>query len=416
MRRFLLIVLLALTAGLYFSDRIAGAFILPVLEAKLSRLFGMPFQANSLRANLVTGRVTARAVQFMNQPGYSYAPHLHVREMIFYIDFPALREKRVDISRIELIEPFYLIERRNFEGGKASNIKDWINNIKARRKKKKEEAPPKPAEKKGPSWQVNIHNILIRRGVFIYDDHTQSDISNRFVFHHLEGNMSGFEWPAGDPAHLKQTLNLRGLIGDRYPAPVEVHGAANFPTGKVSFDLEGRIHGGTMAEYRRFWSDLPIVIQEGQFDLHIRMFCDQKKVKSDSQLRLYDLKVAPGASASDLFWGIPMTGALGFLQNEKEILLKVPVSGDITDPQFDFYRGFSKAFQNSLGQKLQGGVKILTQTPGVLVEQTRSVVSKAPGMIVQAPAAIVQAPEKLAAEITTRIENIGTAVVPKKET
>lgn len=414
MRRFVLLFLLVLTTGVYFSDRLAGMFLAPFLEGKLSRLFGMSFQIQTMTANLMTGHVRARGVQFVNQPAYSYSPHLSVRELVFDINFPALLKKSVEIRRIEMIEPFYLIERRQFENGSSSNIRDWIRHIKGRKKKKKTEEPPE--KKPSSSWTVRIDNIAIRRGVFIYDDQRASDTANRFVFHHLEGGMSGFEWPAGDPADLKQTLHLRGLIGDRFPAPVEVHGAANFPTGKVSFDLEGRIRGGTMAEYRRFWSDLPIIIEEGHFDWRMRMVCRQKKITSESELRLYDLKVVPASSGTDLIWGLPMTGALGFLQNEKEIVLKVPVSGDITDPQFYFYKAFSKAFQEAFGARLQSGVKLLTQTPAALVGQTKSVVVKAPAMIVQAPAAIVQAPEKIASEITTQFENIGTLVAPKKET
>lgn len=412
MRRFVLVFLLALTAAFTFSDRIAGALLDPYLESSLRRLFGMTFKVNSLRADLFTGRVSARGVSFVNQPGYSYSPHLSVRELDFHVDFPALLRKKVLISRIEMNEPYYLIERRAFSEESSSNLRDWIRYMKARKKKKKQEHQD---EEKPTEWEVRIDFISIRRGVFIYDDQRSSDSANRFVFRDLDGGMSGFVWPAGNPSDLKQTVHLRGLIGESFPAAAEVHGKANFPTGRVSFDLEGRIRGGQMFDYRRFWSDLPILIEEGRFDWRMRMICREKKVESQSELRLYGLKVVPAVKGADLLWGLPMTGALGFLQNEKEILLKVPVAGDITDPQFYFYKAFSKAFQDALGSRLQGGLKLLTQTPAALVEQTKTVVVKAPSVLVQTPSAIVQAPEKIAGGITSQIETIGTLVTPKKE-
>ncbi len=416
MRRFLLSLLLALLLCVYFSDRIIGFALEPVLEKKLTALFGMPFQIGSLQANPVTGHVVARNVQFFNQPEYSYAPHLHVRELEFEIWFPDLLNKYVNIRRLILKEPFYLIERQLISSEKRSNIMDWVLHIrswyKERKKKRAEDASGD--SKDSTSWRVVISNILIQNGTFIYDDRVLSDVANRFVFRKITGNMSGFEWPVKDPSNLIQTLNMRGELGEKFPAPVEVHGSANFPTGQVSFDLEGRVHGGTLAEYRRFWSDFPIEIQEGQFDLNIRMFCDKKKVQSESHLRLYGLKVIPSGAPTDLIWGLPMTGALGFLQNQKEMILKVPVSGDITDPKFSFYTAFAKAFQDALGQKVQSGVKMIATAPVKLAEQTRSVVVQAPAVIAVQTRAVVQAPEKLATEITNKIEQIGTLMAPPK--
>ncbi len=415
MRRFLLSSILALLLGVYFIDRIVGVVVDPVLERTLTNLFGMPFQIGSLQANPFTGHVTAHNVQFLNQPAYSYAPHLYVREMEFDIKFQDLLHKYVNIRRVVLKEPFYLIERQMIAAEKRSNITDWIDHIRAWYKERKKRRPDQPDDSKDDtSWRVDISNILIVKGVFIYDDRIFSDVANRFVFRNIEGNMSRFEWPVKNPADLIQTVNFRGTIGEKFPAPVEVHGNANFPGSLVSFDLEGRIHGGTVSEYRRFWSDFPIEIQQGNFDLNIRMFCDKKKVRSESHLRLYDLKVIPAGAATDLIWGLPMAGALGFLQNQKEMLLKVPVSGDITDPKFNFYTAFAKAFQDALGQKVESGVKMIAIAPVKLAEQTKAVVVQAPAVIAVQTRVVVQAPEKLATEITNKIEQIGTFMAPPK--
>ena len=89
---------------------LAGAFLGPRLEKKLTWLFSMPVEIHNLRVN-VLGRVKAGQVLFWNQPEFVPGPHLNVEGLEFDLDIPALFEKTVKIREIRLNRPFYLIDR-----------------------------------------------------------------------------------------------------------------------------------------------------------------------------------------------------------------------------------------------------------------------------------------------------------------
>jgi len=347
-----------------------GRFLKPVLERTLTSLFGMPVGLESLQADIFTGQVTASGLDFHNQPEYSDAPHLWVRRLEFTVAVRALLDQQVVISRADFYEPYFLIERRKTQDGKLTNIVTWVRHIKAW-KAGRPKGPPG-----GKGWTVEIPVINIHGGTFIYDDRTNPLLENRFVFDRLEGGLEGFQWPTESPVNLTQAVTLKGFFGAERPAPFEITGNANFATREVSFDLQGKTTQGKIGEYKRFWKDVPIDVHEGSFDLQIRMICVQKMIRTRTHLRLYDLKVFPGARPTEFFLGLPYTTALGFLQSQKEIHLRVPVSGWIQDPKFEFNRAFGQAFQKSLTKKIQGSLKAIKATPLILAEQTGKVVTE----------------------------------------
>jgi len=354
------------------ATRIAGALLAPVLERTLTRVFGMAVYIETLRINPFTGRVHAEKVRFLNQPGFTDGPHLFTETLDFTIDLPALSRRQVIIRTAAFNEVFYSIERRELAGAKITNVQTWVRNIKSRRKKKALDSSL--TEKKKKPWLVKIEHIVIHNGTFIYDDRTQQGTTNRFVFQKLKGKLSGFRYPAKPQTHLEQKVEIEGLMGEVKAEPVKVWGYANFSGGEVSFDLTGKAHGGYMENYTRFWSEMPIALKKGRFNLDIRMICIRKYVRSRALLLLYDLRIAPSPKVTELVWGIPVSSALGFLQNKKEISLHIPVSGKISDPQFDFYKAFQRAFQEAFLNKLKRGLNLFVGAPVRIVTQTKDVV------------------------------------------
>ena len=113
------------------------------------------------------------------------------------------------------------------------------------------------------------------------------------------------------------------------------------------------------------------------------------------------MKITSPQSVPGKVWGLPFLASLSFLQQQKEIHLKVPVNGVITDPQFDFTKAFRDAFQESLKNHTVNGIKLLTSAPTRIVNGTQEIAKKT-------PAKLAEGLEK----IVNQIEKATTAVSP----
>jgi len=357
------------TAG----DRWAGMLMEPVLEKKLTRLFGMPVHLDGLRIRVWSGEVDAEGVEFLNQDGFSPVPHLKADGLSVKIHFPSLLQKKVRIDTVLFTRPVYLIERQMRDGRKQTNVTAWVRHIRAQRKKGSAPTP----------WSVEIQRIQIQGGSFIFDDQSRGEERRRFVFTRLEGFLTDFRWRSEDPERLEQRVAMTGRFGEKEPAPFWIMGASNFATGEVSFDLTGEVKDGSLLDYPYAVSGLPIDIRGGRFSLTSRTRCVRRDLDSENVLVLKGLEVAPGKKAADKIWGIPVTAAAAFLQDQKTLPLNVVVSGNIQDPKFDFPQAFQQAFQASIGLHVKKGMSFLADGTAGLAMQTVSLVGGAPQKVAE---------------------------------
>lgn len=370
MRKFFLILTWVLLGAFYFGTLFLGVVLEPFLEAKLTALFDMPVTIEGLRANPWTGDVRASGIQFSNPPFFSGRPHLKTGTVVFRIDFPALLEREVRIETVVFEHPFYLIERIDSGFETITNIKTWIRHIKTRKKK----PSSGPAKK---TWQVDIQKIVLRHGTFIYQDFSHEINGSYFVFSELDGFLRGFHWPAEDPAVLAQHVEVRGVFGETFPAPFEIKGNANFATRHVGFDLEGKIPDGDVREHKRLWEGLAVTVEQGRFALDSHSVCLKRDLKSDNALTLKSLEVVPAPSAAGKLWGIPTQAAIGFLQEQEAVQLKIPVYGNIEDPKFDVAKAFRDAFQEALRRNVVKGVKLMKGGTTYLAKGTIQMIDEA---------------------------------------
>lgn len=378
----ILIFLILLAVSVWKFERLLGIAVEPVLEGKLTSLFGMPVQFQSLKANPFTGWVKASSVQFLNQAGFPPGPHLNVKELEFRIDFPELyQEKHVLISILLLTRPLYFIESVPFgKKDSISNVKTWVRHIK-KKKSQGQEKRKEEQEEGEKKWKVTIDEIVIRDGTFIFKKEGKN--RKKFVFQGLNGFLKGFEWPTPDPAFLGQEVQLEGAFGEER-APMSLKGRANFATSRVSFNIQGEIQNGDVEKHPFLWEGLPMKVRGGKFFLKTKIVCVKRQLEADSVLVLNSLELAPKQSASTLIWGLPVMAAVGFLQKEKAIHLQVPVKGDISDPQFGFTAAFQKAFQDSLNRYTKTGNEMLTAAPkrvfGEIGKISNSIVRNMPSL------------------------------------
>lgn len=375
----LLVVVLALLA---FHDRVIGGIAQGVLADRLSYLFGLRVQIQGLRIYPFTGRILASKVIFWNPIEFSSSPHLRLDGLEFDLDWGALRNKEVKIKTARLEKPLYYIERIRIDDQNRNNVITWWRHIKAIKNKNQEarkDVPPS-LKKEGKKWRIEIGRFLLHEGSFIFEDKTKEP-PKRLVFRKINGEYSNFIWPSVSPNFLGQQVKLIGTFGEDKPAPFWIQGMANFPTSQVSFRLDGEVRDGAVKEYDALWEGLSLRPKKGNFDLRLETLCMKKYFTSNNTLILKSLKVKPGPSGTDKIWGVPMTAVVGFLQNEKTIELKIPVHGNISDPKFEFFQAFRAAFEDSLRQKAQGSIRIFVGGTAKIADQTKTVITEAPGKL-----------------------------------
>jgi len=397
-KRAVLILTLSLVLVLFTAKYFVGAILEPVLERSLSDLFGMKVQMKGLRIDPEKGTLVARDVFFSDPPGFDARPHLEAESLVAHFDPYALGRREVRIGTLLLVKPRYFIERRLIGSEKKTNVTAWVRHMRARKTKTSSPGP----------WRVAIGKIILQGGQFLFENQTPDASVRRLFFRDLNGSLSNFRYPGGDPSQLEQAVEIEGKFGDLDPAPFWIRGRANFATGPVSFFLEGEVRDGDMLDHRDLWHGLPLEIREGRFDLRSHTLCVRKNLRSHNLLVLKKMKVKPGLRPADLIWGMPLLAAVSFVEHEEEILLKVPVSGHIKDPEFDFARAFRKVFQESLDRRMRGSVRVLANGPAQIARQAVGAVTSAGHRVTRETFRVVGEAQD---QVSSRLEGM---VIPKR--
>ncbi|MDD5216829.1 MAG: DUF748 domain-containing protein [Candidatus Omnitrophica bacterium] len=400
--KIVLLILVLLTAAYFvFAGRLVGAYLEPVLEKKLTEIFGLEVEIKDLKAHPFPGFASATHMVFHNRPQFDTRPHFDIPGISFDIRYPDLLDKHVNIGHAVFKRPVYLIETVSTPDGSLNNITDWVRHIDAWNGEDDEPAAGEgqPASSAAPPpkrWQVDIRKIELRDGTLIISDRSGKGAARNFVFKRIDGALTGFRWPAGNPPRLDQRVALRGVCGEKVRAPFWAGGKANFATGNVSFDLRGDIHNGSLQDYSFLWEGLPVEIVDGRFDLKAHVVCNMRKLESQNVLVMKDLKIRPVSGPVQMIWGIPFQGWLAFLQNQKTLTLEIPVEGDITDPDFRFYKAFQDAFQDALQRYVLQGINLFTKTASTAVKLAEGT----PGVVFKTPAKVVEGLGKITTAVT----------------
>jgi hypothetical protein len=391
--------------------RLLGLGLTPYLEKLLTEMFGMRVRIERLRVNPLSGECRTRRIVFENQREFSPNPHFDTG-LDFRIRFPALLDKKVVIDRIDLRRPRYLIECVQTSSGSINNVSLWVRHIKAWDSEGEEGIPG--GESPPTSWTVSIEKIMIHDGVFRYEERGGKE-NLRLVFGKLEGGLEHFAWRTPDPAKLYQDVSLRGVFGEKFPAPFVISGKANFATSTVSFDLRGRVARGNAVEYAQLWEGLPINIAAGDYALDIHAVCRRDDLDAISSLQLKNLRLMPRPSVEGMLWGLPVMTGAAFLQNEKTVALNLPVRGNISSPEFRFNRAFREAFQDALARYTREGVKFLTQSPLAIAQKTVSAAHGTLGGIGKVSSMVVQGAVQMTDTAAQATESAGQKLLGKEE-
>lgn len=357
---FIFILLGSVAAYIYRKPLINEALEL-CLEAKLEDLFGLRVTIDDLKFDYKTGDLETGFIEFFNPKGYSERPHLQGKRLELNVNLQALKERRVEISHIDLYDGYYLIETRKTDGTGFNNVLAWFRHMRPLNRKKK---PPKPENKR---WLTKIDEISLHNVIFELRLLGNPENEKNFYFTELEGTLYGFRKP-NDISVMSQRVELKGLMGRIKPAPFEITGVSNWATSKISFDLKGKTERGDMRDYEFLLQDMPVELVSGEIELETHAKCFQKDLRADSLLKIYDLEVKPKKGVREFISGTPMLATLGFIQSQKMIELKMPVEGNISDPKFGLSEAFRLAFREAFGKHVSNGVQAIRDGAKVVGE------------------------------------------------
>ncbi len=369
-------VLFVLVLILFFRVEISTLVFGPILEKTLTQLFGTEVSMKEFRFDPLNGHLEIKEFMIMNQPGFTRRPHFRA-DLEARVDMRNLFTTHIRLKSLLVRHGYFLIEKHrvnedDWNEESRFNIKTWIRHMKGAPGKSSEEK--EPPQEKPSAWQVQIDQITLDNVAFIYDYRTSlTTVKKRYVFQNLRGELEGFKWPTANPSELTQNVYLDGFIGLTKPAPVWIKGKANFSSSKISFNLTGEIHGGTMNEYKHFWEDLPVKVSKGDYDLYAKAICVERKLNWENDLVIHKMKLQSKRTTSAFIWGLPIKASMSFLESQEKIDLKMPVQGDIGDPRLS--PAFGKAFREALTRYTQSGlgmfkepVKMMAKTGGVMAE------------------------------------------------
>lgn len=384
-KRFLVLLLLSLAviAGRnYIFGFVAGS----VFQSKLSYWFGMPVEIQGLVLDPFAGEARAKRITFWNQPQFSKHPHIDMQNVKIFFDPHGIQNRNIHIFLIEGDNPFFLIERFSLNGETQNNVVQWFNRLKGMihaNQNKNNDNHKDDGNKKDNRLKILIDRIQIHEGTFVIHDFVQEENEKKFVFRKINGYLTGLHRPNDRPALLLERFRLDGVFGETKDAPVWVEGKSSFATSQISFEGRGQIKGGSVVEQKSFWHGLPFSVKGGTFDLDLYANCILRDLRMKNDIKMKNLKIGLGPSAVDKIWGIPASAFLQFLKEEKTLHLKVPVSGEISDPQFDVISALSRAFQKSLERKMKTSAQFLLSETAKLAGQTTDVVLQVPKKFVE---------------------------------
>ena len=363
-------------------DQFPG-FLRERLEHKLTDLFGMPVTVARVELQPRKGKIVLYGLRFMNQPQYSFRPHLYIESMSIKPDWLTLTRKLIHIKEIKLTNFLYLIERRGERDEARNNVVDWYHHMKDTLKRNR--AKHKKSASRLHSryrWKLLIDRIDFENGVFIFHQCGPKDLERKYLFRELSGYLLGLRWPDKHPEILDQQVLLGGIFGENGPAPFMIEGRASFATYQISFDLKGRVRNGAVTDYPHFWHGLPVVVKDGRYDLNTRVVCLRRRLTSQNQLWLHGLKMKSRLSLSGQIFGVPVKTWMGFMQDERTLQLNVPLRGDIESPELRSGEAVNNAFQMALRVRTQKGLHLATHGAMEIASTTGALVTEGPVKVV----------------------------------
>lgn len=221
-------------------------------------------------------------------------------------------------------------------GTKSST--EALESPEAKDKPTMETAEPKDT----PSIPVNIGKIICRNGKINFSDRSVSpNYSANMV--DIQGSVSGLV----SEETRRASVNFKGKL-DSY-APLEITGTINPLAEDLFVDLKVQFKDMDLSPVSPYSGKyVGYKIRKGKLSMDLGYLIDQKKLDSTNDIHIDQLDFGEAVESPDSL-NLPVKLAVSLLKDRNgEILLRLPVTGRIDDPEFSIVGIVLKIIKNIL--------------------------------------------------------------------
>ena len=217
-------------------------------------------------------------------------------------------------------------------------------------------------------FRVKIGQVRIAdQGEFRFEDESVSPpFKTRVTIN--EASLTGLD---SSKPEQSSTMSLVGKIG--VYTDVSIQGEITKFAQRPSLELVAKIDDLDLASLSGYIVELiGYKVKSGHLDADIELRSLQGDLQGKSKLKIRNAEIAPvDAEVMERFerqLRVPLPTALAVLKDSKDkIRLKVPITGDITDPEFEFTNAFNQALVKGMTKAAESYLKYIFQPYGTMM-------------------------------------------------
>lgn len=162
----------------------------------------------------------------------------------------------------------------------------------------------------------------------------------------------------------KASVTLSGKLGDR--SSLGLQGFILPLETSFYVDLEGRIDDFNLPRLNAYTAQVTSYrLEQGKLDSRVRYHIEENRLEGENLFHIDQLALGEQVAPEDRFEalvGVPLAVAVSLLQDPSgEIVLRVPVRGDLTRPEFDLGDAIGSAIKNAVIDLIMAPFRMLGQ-------------------------------------------------------
>lgn len=216
----------------------------------------------------------------------------------------------------------------------------------------------KQKEESGDSFSITVAGIELTDGAVHFEDNSLPLPFSTNV-HSLNGEVSTISSTSAEPARVE----LEGQVEDYGLARAQGTVHAWQPTRETNITLTFR--NLEIPEYSPYTVDFAgRAIAGGTMDLDLDYTIDDQQLDGENNLVLRDLELGEQIESSDAM-DLPLDLAIALLEDSDGVIdITLPVTGNVSDPEFDFSAVIGEAFQKAVTSVIEAPFRFLANLIG----------------------------------------------------
>lgn len=208
-----------------------------------------------------------------------------------------------------------------------------------------------------PNYSLAVRKFTLTNGRVRFTDN--------FIRPHYTANLMNLN---GKVEHISTSPDTRSHIevhGKVNGAPLNITGAANLLSQKLSLDLKASVKGMELSQFSSYSGKyIGYGIAKGKLSFDVAYKIEDRKLKAENQLILDQLTLGKEVESPDAI-KLPVRLALALLKDRNGVIdLNLPIGGSLDDPQFSVGGIVIKVIVNVLTKAVTAPFNLLASLVG----------------------------------------------------